>query len=322
MSTPTPSKPRAVPGYTFVIRLIAIRQRQSHQNTDSQVRLADLNCEFSSSSSSPWWTFGIHGASDLFLNNGVFDFDAHICGHQGNEFIQETLTGATWLESIQPEFSSYCLEEQPCIDPRSISNIEFQQPLPTISASQFKQFNYSESPSLPTAFPESSLGLAELSSKSLPNPNQNQIRQTPARDVLGPETQSDGDRHPNQEAGTSLEPRFPCERGCDYVASSSKDRDRHHGGRRHRPEVYGRFITAQQGTFQCACGHSAARRDNYMRHVRGCNQPCLSSYRCAYGHCHESKAAHLLHLKNPNECGKKRGRPSGGRRPASANIAT
>lgn len=113
------------------------------------------------------------------------------------------------------------------------------------------------------------------------------------------------DNGQNAAAGSG----FPCQKGCDHVASSRKDLERHHKSQRHSPELYRQSTVALQGTFQCACGHRAARRDNYLRHVRKCKQCHRTSFLCANGHAHQTKEEHLRHLADTNECGKRLGRP-------------
>ena len=95
-------------------------------------------------------------------------------------------------------------------------------------------------------------------------------------------------RHQNDEH------RFRCERaGCGRVLTTKRGRDRHYQTRLHAAE------RGSDPTYQCRCGATDARKDNYQRHLNSCKKDSLMPYQClCRTHIVMDKEEHEAHVKN------------------------
>jgi hypothetical protein len=102
----------------------------------------------------------------------------------------------------------------------------------------------------------------------------------------------------------STEHKFPCLRGCPRSFTTSRRRDDHHQSGHRQPQS-----TAPH--YQCGCGMTvvATRRDNHLRHLRGCRRRGTTPYICRCGHLPTTdREEHMRHLTN---CMDRAGRPRG-----------
>ncbi|KAM0799176.1 hypothetical protein BDR22DRAFT_342422 [Usnea florida] len=90
------------------------------------------------------------------------------------------------------------------------------------------------------------------------------------------------------------EHRFRCERaGCEQVFTNKRGRDRHYKTRAHAAE------RGADPTYQCRCGVTDARKDNYRRHLKSCKKDSLMPYQClCRTHTVMEKEEHEAHVKS------------------------
>lgn len=113
----------------------------------------------------------------------------------------------------------------------------------------------------------------------------------------------------NTSEGTNAGGHYPCHL-CEKEFGSQKDLVKHMLSQKHSPELHGKDPSVSENTFQCACYKKDPRRDNHKRHVTGCRETAYIPFRCEEGHEFHCREEYLGHLDDPEQCGKRRGRPT------------
>ena len=164
---------------------------------------------------------------------------------------------------------------------------------------------------LPTARESSSAELRLPSPiEQVPIPSTPVYQHSPAPPTAHPEQP---DYIINNQTIQGQAKKLSCKFGCvNRSFDSKRDQTRHHMSGQHRVEYMKRQQSPRNGTFipedyQCGCGHTSSRSDNYIRHIKTCRRPAVYDYRC--GTCGDSRDTLEEHVQHINdECQRRKRR--------------